>query len=188
MDSPYFHNRTTLLVFTDPSGGEATGAWITIEHFALPSPGEGTMYILEEKYWRDDLYSAPSRDLSTADAASWAQDFVAALATTPASAATDPLLSLLTPYCYISNDAWRNSRNEQRDFGRPEYIAFLRTSLLHDSSHTRLTLTAPPAPAEPQPGARQRITFPVRDASGLTHWQADLVFQDGRWRAVTVQF
>ena len=150
MDSPYFHNRTTLLVFTDPSGGEATGAWITIEHFALPAPDKGTMYILEEKYWRDDLYSAPSRDLSTADAASWAQDFVAALATTPASGATDPLLSLLTPYCYISNDAWRNSRSEQRDFARPEFITFLRSTLLHDSSHTRPT-PAPHSPVHPLP-------------------------------------
>ena len=188
MDSPYFHNRITLLVFTDPRLGEATGAWVTIEHFALPAPDEGTMYILEEKYWRDDLYSVPSRDLSPADAASWAQDFVAALTTAPASATTDPLLNLLTPYCYITNDSWRNSRDEQRVFQRPEFIAYLRAAVLGTTSKTHPTLAGPPTAAEPHSGARRRITYPIRDANGLTDWQADLVFQQGRWRAVTVSF
>ena len=109
---------------------------------------------------------------------------MSALATSPAPGTEDPLQRLTTARSYIHDDAGR----EPRLFSRSEYIAFLRATSLADSSKTRPALAGPPTPAERQPGARQRITFPVLDAYGLTHWQADLVFQEGRWQAVTVRF
>jgi hypothetical protein len=189
MASPWFHSRIVILAFTEPRAeAKASGEWITLEHFALTVPEKRTIQILEEKYWPRQIYSSEPRDLSPGEASTWAREFVNALAIIPQSGAKDPLEHLLAAHGYTSNDGWRTGLHEQRFFDRKEWIAFLRASLLTDSSKTRLTLTGPPQAAEPQPGARQRITFPVLDANGTTRWQADLVFDEGQWKAVTARF
>ena len=179
-----FQSRATLLTFTESSPTEGLGEWSVIELRAIAAPEEGTIYILEENYVGLDLYRAIPRDLPPSEAAVWARDFIAALAAVPSPDMEDPLKRLLTVRSYTHTD----TPLEYRLFSRPEYIAFLRATSFADTSQTRPTMAGPPAPAERQPGARQRITFPVLEANGLTHWQADLVFQDGHWQAVTVRF
>ena len=183
-----FRNRMSLLVFCEPPNREASGHWINLEHRAVVAPNESTICILDELHESLHLYWAIPRELPASEATAWARDFVAALTTLPSPGTEDPLTRLLTPSGYMSNDDGRLVLKEARQLNRLEHIALLRASPLWDSSKTRPTLAGPPAPAEHLPGARRRLTFPVLDANGLTEWQADLVFQEGRWQAVTVRF
>ncbi len=183
-DDLRFTNTVTVLEFSDPPERNATGVWVRRHHTGTIIPGTG-IAIERENYQHEKIYNVEPRTLYPEEAAQWAKEFLAAFATAPKSGSPEPLVAYFTARVYQVNNGWRSSLAEHRLFDRAAYAFALRTSILRGATPV---LAGEPGGIQPQAGARQRITIPIRDGTTESIWTVDLIFEDGHWRAVSIRF
>ena len=97
----------------------------------------------------------------------------------------DPLEHFLLPTLFSYTEGDERPERELAARGRSTVIEMMRTSREHFRTH----YIAPPSSLEYIPGARNRVTFPVQYNHGKReNWRADLVFFEGRWQCVRLDF
>jgi hypothetical protein len=176
-----FENVATVLQFTTPPDGPATGAWIQRTHTGIVNPGAG-ITITAERITREALYSVTPRTLTRDEATAWARALVAAL-----DPGADPaaLPELLNTRVVQTNNGWRSNLTEQRLHDRTAFATALRVEAARGVAPI---LSAPPDIVISKPGGLQRIVVSLRDENTNFEWTVDLVFHEDRWRAVRVIF
>ena len=183
-DGLRFQNAATILEFTDPPERNATAVWVRRTHMGTIIPGTG-ISIERESYHHEKVYSLEPRTLEPAEARTYALELFAAFAADPVAGQPDRLDDFFTTKVIQVNNGWRSNLTEHRVFDRPAYTAALRVGVVRGGAPV---LAGEPGPIQAQTGARQRITIPIREGTATSTWTADLVFQDGKWRAVSIRF
>lgn len=178
---PRFENVATVLRFTDPPDGPATGTWIHRTHIGTVNPGSG-ITITAERITREALYSVTPRTLTRDEATEWARALVGALARDADPAA---LPELLNTRVVQTNNGWRSDLTEQRLHDRAAFATAIRAEA---SRGMPPVLSAPPEIIGGRPGALQRIVVSLRDENTTFEWTVDLIFSESRWLAVRIIF
>ncbi len=179
-----FQNAATVLEFTDPPERNATAVWAHRTHIGTIIPGTG-IAIERDNYHHEKIYNVEPRTLYPEESTAWVAGLLTAFATEPSAGKPDPLNDYFTTKVIQTNNGWRSNLTEQRLFDRAAYTAALRIAVVRGGAPV---LAGAPGPIRPQTGARQRITIPIREGTSTSTWTADLVFDEGKWRAVSIRF
>ncbi|MES2470487.1 MAG: serine/threonine-protein kinase [Verrucomicrobiota bacterium] len=166
--------------FSDPPDAPATGSLtiLALRGNILPRVGAE---ITSQSVSSATLWSADPRPLGVAESTSWAKAFLAALHAPPATGQPDPLKALFLPRLLRFAGAG------------PEATAAPWETVIHPlrdicARGSRPTLARSPGPASALPGARRRLLMEIEDHGNQSTWTADLIFNDGRWQCVRLEF
>ena len=140
-----------------------------------------------ERMVRKQLYAAEQRRITPAEADEWVKRMLNATFTLEVGmlVGADPLEHFLLPTLFSYTEGDKRPERELAARERSAVIEMMRTSREHFRTH----YIAPPSSLEYLPGARNRVTFPVHYNHGKReNWRADLVFSEGRWQCVRLDF